>query len=122
VAVRSAPSDYRERDVAGVHVVHADGELDLDTAGELCARVDAARAAGHRRLLIDLTQLRFCDSTGLRALAGAVGEIAAGAGRVVVIPPTDGAVARVFTLAGAGESLPLRPTVADGLAALRRGA
>jgi anti-sigma B factor antagonist len=108
-----------EHDVDGVHVLRVAGDLDLAAAVPLCAHVDAARDAGHRRLLLDLSELRFCDSSGLRALMGAVEEVHASAGRVVVVPPGDGAVARTFALAGAGELLPLRPNVADGVSALR---
>jgi anti-sigma B factor antagonist len=116
--------DIAERDIDGVHILGASGELGLDSAVELCARVDAARDAGRKRLLLDLTNLEFCDSSGLRALIGAAEEVRASAGRLVVVPPADGAVARLFALAGADELLPLRPTTAEGLAALaqRNGA
>jgi anti-sigma B factor antagonist len=116
--------DIAERDIDGVHILRASGELGLDSAVELCARVDAARDAGRKRLLLDLTNLEFCDSSGLRALIGAAEEVRASAGRLVVVPPADGAVARRFALTGADELLPLTPTTADGLTALgkRNGA
>jgi hypothetical protein len=60
-----------ERDHDGVRVIGVVGDLDLGAAAEFCARVDAARAGGSTRLLLDLTQLGFCDSSGLRALIGA---------------------------------------------------
>ena len=110
--------DVVEHDVDGVHVVGVSGELDLAGAVELCARVDAARDTGHRRLVLDLTRLEFCDSSGLRALIGAAVEVRATAGRVVIVPPVAGAVARVFALAGVEEILPLRSSVTDGLGAL----
>jgi anti-sigma B factor antagonist len=121
MAVREAPShELSERDANGVPIVRQSGELDLATAGELCARVDAARAAGFRRLVIDLTRVRLCDSTGLRALIRPAAEVLASAGRVVVVPPADGTVARTFALAGATELLPLRATTTEALAALGR--
>jgi anti-sigma B factor antagonist len=104
--------------VDGVQIVGANGELDLAAAAELCARVDSARASGCRRILLDLTELEFCDSSGLRALIGAADEVRASAGRVVVVPPAAGAVARLFALTGADELLPVRSSLADGLAAL----
>jgi anti-sigma B factor antagonist len=107
-----------ERDSDGIRMLDVAGELELATAVELCARMDAARGAGQRRLLVDLTQLEFCDSSGLRALSGAAEEVLASAGRVVIVPPVDGAVARLFALIGAGELLPLRPSAAEALAAL----
>ena len=74
-----------ERDVDGVRMLGTE-ELDLGAAAELCARVDAARDAGHRRLLVDLGRLELCDSSGLRALIGAANEFRASAGRVVMVP------------------------------------
>ena len=107
-----------ERDSDGIRMLDVAGELDLATAVQLCAQVDAARRAGQRRLLVDLTGLEFCDSSGLRALIGAAEEILASAGRVVIVPPVGGAVARLFALIGAGELLPLRTSAAEALAAL----
>ena len=119
MAVRTAPAlRVSERHADGVHVIVLEGELDIETAGIACARIDAARDDGARCLLIDLTRLRFCDSTGLRALTSAVDEALAAARRAVVVPPAGGPGARLFAVAGVSEFVPLRPTVAEGLAAL----
>ena len=118
VKIATAESTIAEHDVAGVRVISACRELDLASAAELCARVDAARHAGRRRLLLDLTRVEFCDSSGLRALIRASEEVRASAGRLVVVPPVAGAVTRLFALTGADELLPLRASVDDGLAAL----
>jgi anti-sigma B factor antagonist len=107
-----------ERDADGIRVIGARGSLDLGAAAEFCARVDAARMAGTRRLLLDLTQLRACDASGLRALIGAAAEVAASAGRVALVPPVDGPAARLFALTGAAEFLPLHPTRAEAQAVL----
>jgi len=114
----SSDPGITERDVAGIRVISASRELDLATAAELCARVDAARHAGRKRLLLDLTRLEFCDSSGLRALIRASEEVRASSGRLVVVPPVAGAVTHLFALTGADELLPLRSSVDDGLAAL----
>jgi anti-sigma B factor antagonist len=121
-ARRSSGLRLSERDLDGMWVLSAAGELDLGAAAQLCATLDAGRAAGHRIVVLDLTGLAFCDSCGLRALREAVDEIVANAGRAVVVPPADGDVARLFELVVAGEFLPLQPTVDDGVAALRRAA
>jgi drug/metabolite transporter (DMT)-like permease len=60
------------------------GELDLATAPRLAFRIDAARQAGARRLVVDLTAAEFCDSTGLRALVGCRHEVVAGGGRMAL--------------------------------------
>jgi anti-anti-sigma factor len=108
-----------ERDHDGVRVIRVLGDLDLGAAAEFCARVDAARAGGSTRLLLDLTQLGFCDSRGLRALIGAAAEVVASAGRVALVPPVDGPAARLFALTGAAELLPLHPSMAEAQAVLR---
>jgi anti-anti-sigma factor len=119
---RATPDAFEvtERDLDGVRIVSVRGELDLATAGALCARVEAACRDGHRRLLLDLTRLEFCDSQGLRALIGAAQEVAASAGRLAVVPPGQGPVTRLFALTGTGEFLALRATMQAGLAAVRR--
>jgi anti-anti-sigma factor len=51
--------------------------------------------------------LQFCDSTGLRALAGAAKEARVAANRLVMLRPSSKGVRRAFELAGATEFLPL---------------
>jgi len=114
----SHPFEIREHDEGPVHVIAMRGELDLATAPRLCVRIDAARRAGFRRVLVDLTTAEFCDSAGLRALIGTYRELAAHGGRLVVAVPPDSAVGRMFALAGAPEVLPVYETVDAGLAAL----
>jgi anti-anti-sigma factor len=108
-----------ESDVGGVRVLAPRGELDLATAPTLCARVDAARATGHRRLVLDLTDLEFCDSQGLRALLGASAEVRAQGGRLAVAASGGSAVARLLDVSGAGEMLPVRGDAPAAIAAVR---
>jgi len=63
--------DVDERDSNGVRVVSLRGELDLATAPAACVRLDKARRTPRPRIVVDLSGLRFCDSTGLRALLSA---------------------------------------------------
>jgi anti-sigma B factor antagonist len=114
----SHPFEIREHDANGVRVIAMRGELDLATAPRLAVRIDAARRAGARRLLIDLTTADFCDSTGLRALIGCRQEIVAGGGRMVVAALDDSAVGRLFSLAGAHEVLPVYEDVEHAMSAL----
>jgi anti-sigma B factor antagonist len=92
-----------------VPVVRVRGELDLSTAPELCGTVE--RTADNRCLLIDLSELTFCDSTGLRALVGAVREIEINGGRAALVAPPGGAMDRVLQLSGLGEFLHVAPSV-----------
>jgi anti-anti-sigma factor len=60
-------------------------------------------------VLVDLSELEFCDSAGLRALLGAAREVEARAGRLVVAVEPDGVVGRLLELAGLTEFLRVRP-------------
>src|ERR1041384_4392870 len=56
-------TDHRS-DVA---VLHLRGELDADTAGQLHATLAELLERPVPRIVVDLTQLKFCDSVGLSA-------------------------------------------------------
>ena len=114
----SHPFEIREHDAGGTHVIAMRGELDLATAPRLCVRIDAARRAGFRTILLDLTTAGFCDSAGLRALIGAERELAAHGRRMAVAALANSAVGRLFALAGAGELLEVHPDGDAALAAL----
>ena len=53
---------------SGPAVVHLAGRLDLLSAGEVKERLAQAVADGHRRLVVDLQDVIFLDSSGLGAL------------------------------------------------------
>jgi anti-anti-sigma factor len=55
----------REHDAVRIRPV---GELDLNTAPLLGTELDALRAEGFRRLILDLSDLDFMDSSGLRCI------------------------------------------------------
>jgi anti-sigma B factor antagonist len=86
-----------------VPVLRVSGELDLSTAGRLCRAIQSV--AGARRLMIDLSELEFCDSTGLRALMNAVREIEVAGGKAAIAVTPGGPFARLLQLTGLGEFL-----------------
>jgi anti-sigma B factor antagonist len=108
-----------QRRVGAVEVLELSGELDLAGAPGLAVRLDALRSHGRpARVLVDLDGLSFCDSSGLRALIGAAGEVRAAGGRLVVSIGHAHAVQRVLTIAGAAEYLEIHPDAGAALAAL----
>ncbi|MEA2311987.1 MAG: hypothetical protein QOE28_1955 [Solirubrobacteraceae bacterium] len=109
-----------ESDVGGVRLLEVFGELDLATAPRLCSYLDAARRARVRRVVVDLTGVAFCDSTGLRALLGASTELRVAGGRLAVACLPTGAVARLFDIVGARETLQVFDTAGEALASLAR--
>lgn len=113
------PFSVSEHVEGGVRVIEVAGELDIATAPKLCARLDAMRAGRLPRLLVDLTEVDFCDSTGLRALLGAASEVRAHGGRFAIVCPPSGDVARLLEIVGAGEWMAIHSDPESGLAALR---
>ncbi|MEU6314500.1 STAS domain-containing protein [Streptomyces sp. NPDC047014] len=91
------------------------GELDHDTAGPLRAALTAALTGGARRLLVDFTELRFCDSTGLNVLLHSRIE-AQESGGSVALTGLRQPVARMFRITGADAIFPVYPDVAQALA------
>ncbi|MEU6706327.1 STAS domain-containing protein [Streptomyces wuyuanensis] len=81
-------------------VVTPAGELDHHTAELLRAPLEEALDQGRARLVVDCSQLEFCDSTGLNVLLGARlrAEAAGGGVHLAGMLPV---VARVFEITGA---------------------
>ena len=113
------PFSVNEHEEAGVRVIAVAGELDIATAPKLCARLDASRTRSKPRLLVDLTEVDFCDSTGLRALLGAASEVRAHGGRFAIVCPPSGDVARLLEIVGAAEWMAIHSDPQSGLAALK---
>jgi anti-sigma B factor antagonist len=97
-----------EHTAGGIREITAEGDLDLAGAPGLCVRLDAARRVPGSRVLLDLSRVAFCDSTGLRALIGARYELAAAACTLAVVAPPGGPVGRLLELTGLREFLPAR--------------
>ncbi|MBB5939123.1 STAS domain-containing protein [Streptomyces zagrosensis] len=81
-------------------VVTPTGELDHHTAELLREPLEQCVIDGRPRLVVDCSQLEFCDSTGLNVLLGArlKAEAAGGAVHLAGMLPV---VARVFEITGA---------------------
>jgi len=77
------------------------GELDLSTVTELKAGLERSTDAP-RMLVVDLREVTFLDSSGLRLLLGLDERQRAAGGRLVLVQGGR-RVARVFELTGAGQ-------------------
>ncbi|MFG1778011.1 STAS domain-containing protein [Micromonospora sp. NPDC049051] len=94
---------YADRD-GGATRLRLAGELDLSTAPELNAAIDRLVDAGKRRLLVDLTDLTFCDSTGIAAFVRGDNRVAADGGWLRVTG-ARGRVDRLLQVTGLAEVL-----------------
>jgi anti-sigma B factor antagonist len=95
-------SPHRPFDVAVVPdrrevAVVPDGDLDLSTVDQVEREVDALRAAGFDRIVLDLRRVAFLDSSGLRLLLG-LRNTARRTGLDLQLIPGPREVQRVFEL------------------------
>ena len=80
------------------------GEIDMATAPWLA---DALRDAcdRHKRVKVDLRDVSFIDSTGIRVLVRAVSDARDGTCEFLLVPGPD-RVQRIFEITGTRDSLP----------------
>jgi anti-anti-sigma factor len=91
-------------------VVSLAGELDIGSAPELAERARVLVTAGHVRLVLDLTDLTFCDSTGLAAFVRAKNDCQRSGGYLRLAAPTPN-VARILAVVGLLDTFPTYQTV-----------
>ncbi len=73
------------------------GELDYFSARGLLDALEGHLAASHTQIVLDLTSLSFCDSSGV-SLASSIGSLAADRGIGFELRRSDNHVGRVFEL------------------------
>ena len=88
----------REQRVGHRICLVAEGEIDISTAPALSAALESAAVSGASDLWVDMTGVRFMDSTGISALLALRGELPANRRLALICPP--GAVRRTLALAG----------------------
>jgi anti-sigma B factor antagonist len=99
------------------HVVAVAGEIDLFTAPELKSALGEAVDAGRSRIVVDLTETTFLDSTALGVLIGAVKRLRSRDG-ALTIANTDPNIAKTFEITGLDQIFTIRPTREEAIEAL----
>ena len=99
------------------HVIEVGGEIDLYTAPEFEERVGSILEEGKKRVVVDLSQATFIDSTGLRVLVTALRRLQ-GADEALALVCGNENILQVFELTGLDKLLPIRGTREEGLAAV----
>ena len=103
-----------------VPVVAAPAELDITNAEGLRSALLRAAEAGPGTLVVDMTQTRFCDSSGLHALVAAH-KSARAEGREVLLVIPGAAVLRVFAITGMDQVIPNFASLDEALAEVAAG-
>ena len=82
-----------------LQVLRPQGRLDSDTSPELARQASEVIGRGGRRLLLDLKDLYYISSAGLRAVLSAAKEMTAVGGRLAISSPNND-VTEVFDISG----------------------
>jgi anti-sigma B factor antagonist len=90
-------------------VVRAQGELDLYAAPEFKRRLADTIEAGKTRVVVDLTEAAFMDSTALGVLIGALKRLRTRDG-VMTIVNRDANIAKTFEITGLDQIFTIVPT------------
>jgi anti-sigma B factor antagonist len=101
-----------------LHVLRLAGEIDLSTSPELRARLQQHAKAKCPALVLDFSEVRYIDSSGLATIVEYVQHARAFDGRLALAHVSD-RVRTIFELVRLHEILPIHPTVAEAAAALR---
>jgi anti-sigma B factor antagonist len=92
-----------DEDVDGeTHVVAVTGEIDLFTVPEFKKHIAAAIEAGTTRIVVDLGNVTFIDSSSLGVLIDAHKRLARGDGSLVIVCH-DRAIMNTFRITGLDE-------------------
>jgi anti-sigma B factor antagonist len=105
-----------EEPAAGVVVVALVGEVDPYTAPELKKALIAAIEAGARRVIVDLTETTFIDSTTLGVLIGGVKRLRPEGGDLAIVV-SDYNIRKIFEITLLDRIFAIFDTRDDALAA-----
>jgi anti-sigma B factor antagonist len=103
----------------GVVRIRLGGDVDVRAAPDLSERLEGLIADGHRKLLVDLSDAVFIDSTALGVLLSTVRELRQRRGRLAVLCP-DPAMRGLFELVGHNMIFPVEETLDKALRHLAR--
>ncbi|MDT9682421.1 STAS domain-containing protein [Streptomyces sp. TRM76323] len=99
---------------SGSVLLRVEGELDHHTAGQLREAFASVPFGTSRGVVVDLSGLEYCDSTGLTVLITAYHR-ATSAGSTLSIVGLRPGLERVFRIAGIDQVISLYPTLDHAL-------
>jgi anti-sigma B factor antagonist len=98
-------------------VIKLEGEVDLYAAPELKDHVNGAIERGHNKLILDLSEATFIDSTTLGILVSGMKRLRPRGGMLAVLCP-DPTMARIFDITGLNRMFSVHDTLDDAITAL----
>ena len=121
-SIMNSPFAVGVEELDRIRAVNVSGELDYATAPELRDVFDQVISSGARSVLVDLSDCRFIDSTGLSVLVHARSRIMgdandSGAGRLEICCP-DPQIRRLLEITGIDKAFGVHDSREEALSAL----
>lgn len=107
--------EIKTRTSGDVTIIDIEGRLDTTTAGDSAILINRIVAAGTSKLLINLQDVEFISTAGLRVLLRTSDTVKSGGGSVRVCHAT-GVVKEVIEIAGFDDILDVHETEEDAIA------
>jgi anti-anti-sigma factor len=101
----------------GITKVILEGKLDVENAGAVESGMKEI-AFAHKSILVDLQNVSFLGSTGLRALVAPAVSLQSHGGKMVLFAPNE-MVARVLKVSGIESMVPVHQELRNALAAFQ---
>ncbi len=108
----------KSRSINGVVVVDVAGELDIYTSPKLKSAIQHALSEGGSRVVVNLLQASYLDSTALSVLTGAQKQARRAGGNVGLVY-NQPQIEKIFTITRLQELFPVFRTEADAVRAAR---
>ena len=99
---------------AETHVISLGGEVDLYTAPEFKERMVQVIEDGKKRVVVDLSEATFIDSTTLGVLVGGVKRLRPSGGSLALVC-TDQNIQKIFEITGLDRVFPIHASREEAL-------
>ena len=100
-------------------VIRVSGELHATTAPEFSRRLNEEMEDGHNRMVLDLTEVEFIDSTGLSVLLNGLRRITRGRG-AMVLACANPTVLRLFEITKLDSTFDILPDCDQAIERIRQ--
>ncbi|MFG3018857.1 STAS domain-containing protein [Streptomyces sp. NPDC048254] len=101
----------------GITVVTVTGEIDHASAGPLVQALDLGKAGDRPRVVVDVRQVTFTDSSGINVLLTAHRDLTAAADGWLHLAGVPDSVLRTLQIVGVDAVIPCRTSLREALTA-----
>jgi anti-anti-sigma factor len=102
-----------------VPVARLQGEVDASTVKEVGDRLRSLMSNRSVALVVDLSATTYLDSAGINLLFALAEELRGRQQRLALVIVKGSPIARMITLTGLDQTVPVRPTLPDALGEIR---